>query len=165
MLHEVLNEDNKLHILPYISEDAMGYDNTPLPRIEQTVFYDTYMPGIQEVLESGYLEDGVKDYSEADKTPDLSKFKTFLASHFNEFRDRGLLLFSHGHVIRSLYKKLNNNSLIRIKRLIFEAYYDKGHSTQTALAKYFNINITSAYFLIREIKQNIKEIQYRYEEC
>jgi hypothetical protein len=53
----------------------------------------------------------------------------------------------------------------RIKRLIFEAYYDKGHSTQTALAKYFNINITSAYFLIREIKQNIKEIQYRYEEC
>lgn len=53
----------------------------------------------------------------------------------------------------------------RIKRIIFEAYYDQGHSTQTALAKYFNINITSAYFLIREIKQNIKSIQYRYEEC
>lgn len=53
----------------------------------------------------------------------------------------------------------------RIKRIIFEAYYDKGHSTQTALAKYFNINSTSAYFLIKEIKENIKSIQYRYEEC
>lgn len=53
----------------------------------------------------------------------------------------------------------------RIKRIIFEAYYDKGHSTQTALAKYFNINTTSAYFLIKEIKENIKSIQYRYEEC
>jgi hypothetical protein len=52
----------------------------------------------------------------------------------------------------------------RIKRIIFEAYYDKGHSTQTALAKYFNINTTSAFFLIKEIKQNIKEIQYRYKD-
>ncbi len=53
----------------------------------------------------------------------------------------------------------------RIKQIVFEAYYDKGHSTQTALAKYFNINSTSAYFLIKEIKENIKSIQYRYEEC
>ena len=52
----------------------------------------------------------------------------------------------------------------RIKKIIFEAYYDKGHSTQTALAKYFNINSTSAFFLIKEIKQNIKEIQYRYKD-
>ncbi len=52
----------------------------------------------------------------------------------------------------------------RIKRIIFEAYYDKGHSTQTALAKYFNINSTSAFFLIKEIKQNIKLIQYRYKD-
>lgn len=53
----------------------------------------------------------------------------------------------------------------RIKKIVFEAYYDKGHSTQTALAKYFNINSTSAYFLIKEIKENINQIQYRYEEC
>ena len=52
----------------------------------------------------------------------------------------------------------------RIKKIIFEAYYDKGHSTQTALAKYFDINSTSAFFLIKEIKQNIKEIQYRYKD-
>jgi hypothetical protein len=52
----------------------------------------------------------------------------------------------------------------RIKKIIFEAYYDKGHSTQTALAKYFDINSTSAFFLIKEIKQNIKLIQYRYKD-
>lgn len=51
-----------------------------------------------------------------------------------------------------------------VKRIIFEAYYDKGHNTQTALAKYFDINTTSAYLQIKEIKKNINEIQYRYEE-
>lgn len=51
-----------------------------------------------------------------------------------------------------------------VKKIIFEAYYDKGYSTQTALAKYFDINCTSAYYLIKEIKKNINEIQYRYEE-
>lgn len=66
---------------------------------------------------------------------------------------------------RAMVEIYRNNIDDRIKRIIFEAYYDKGHSTQTALAKYFNINSTSAYFLIKEIKENINEIQYRYEEC
>jgi hypothetical protein len=52
----------------------------------------------------------------------------------------------------------------RIKKIIFEAYYDKGYSTQTALAKYFKINNTSAYFLIKEIKENINQIKHKYEE-
>jgi len=70
------------------------------------------------------------------------------------------------HNFKKAMVEIYRNSLDdRIKKLIFEAYYDKGHSTQTALAQYFDINITSAYFLIREIKQNIKSIQYRYEEC
>jgi hypothetical protein len=70
------------------------------------------------------------------------------------------------HNFKKAMVEIYRNSLDdRIKRIIFEAYYDKGHSTQTALAQYFDINSTSAYFLIREIKQNIKEIQYRYEEC
>jgi hypothetical protein len=66
---------------------------------------------------------------------------------------------------KAMVEIYRNNLDDRIKRIIFEAYYDKGHSTQTALAQYFDINSTSAYFLIREIKQNIKQIQYRYEEC
>lgn len=66
---------------------------------------------------------------------------------------------------KAIIEIYRNQQHDRIKRIIFEAYYDKGHSTQTALAKYFNINSTSAYFLIKEIKENIKSIQYRYEEC
>ena len=65
---------------------------------------------------------------------------------------------------KAMVEIYRNNLDDRIKRIIFEAYYDKGHSTQTALAKYFNINSTSAFFLIKEIKQNIKEIQYRYKD-
>ena len=76
------------------------------------------------------------------------------------------LMIEERHNFKKAMVEIYRNNLDdRIKRIIFEAYYDKGHSTQTALAKYFNINITSAYFLIREIKQNIKSIQYRYEEC
>ena len=76
------------------------------------------------------------------------------------------LMIEERHNFKKAMVEIYRNNLDdRIKRIIFEAYYDQGHSTQTALAKYFNINITSAYFLIREIKQNIKSIQYRYEEC
>ena len=109
MLGNSLNDDNKIHILPYISENAIGQDNVPLPRVEQSVFYETYMSGIQDFLEDMYLEDKA-DYSLSDKTPNLSKFNAFLASNFDTFRDRGLLLFSHGHVIRSLYKNLNQKN-------------------------------------------------------
>jgi len=66
---------------------------------------------------------------------------------------------------KAIIEIYRNNIDDRIKKLIFEAYYDKGYSTQTALAKYFDINTTSAYFLIKEIKENVKQIQYRYEEC
>jgi hypothetical protein len=70
------------------------------------------------------------------------------------------------HNFKKAMVEIYRNSLDdRIKKIIFEAYYDKGYSTQTALAKYFGINSTSAYFLIKEIKENINQIQYRYEEC
>lgn len=70
--------------------------------------------------------------------------------------------YNYKKAMVEIYRKEQTD---RIKRIVFEAYYDKGYSTQTALAKYFNINNTSAYFLIKEIKKNINEIQYRYEEC
>lgn len=69
--------------------------------------------------------------------------------------------YNHKKGLIEIYRKQQKD---RIKRIVFEAYYDKGHSTQTALAKYFDINNTSAYFLIKEIKEKINEIQYRYEE-
>jgi broad specificity phosphatase PhoE len=121
MLGNSLNNDNKIHILPYISEsgprlnmggrEGLGYDNIPLPLTRQREFYTLYMPGILNILdrENLYLDnksDYKSDYSLKDKTPNLAEFKKFLASNFNKFIDRGLLLFSHGNVIRSLYTSL-----------------------------------------------------------
>ena len=50
-----------------------------------------------------------------------------------------------------------------VHRIVFEAYIDKGYITARAMAKYFDIPVTSAHYLIKEIKQNLKELQYRYE--
>ena len=51
----------------------------------------------------------------------------------------------------------------KIQLIVFEAYIDKGYTTSRAMATYFNITNTSAYYLIKELKQNINKLQYRYE--
>lgn len=50
-----------------------------------------------------------------------------------------------------------------VQRIVFEAYIDKGYTTSRALAIYFGITHTSAYYLIKELKQNLNKLQYRYE--
>ena len=50
-----------------------------------------------------------------------------------------------------------------VHRIVFEAYIDKGYTTARAMAKYFDIPVTSAHYLIKEIKQNLRKLQYRYE--
>lgn len=50
-----------------------------------------------------------------------------------------------------------------VQRIVFEAYIDKGYTTSRGLAIYFGITHTSAYYLIKELKQNLKNLQYRYE--
>lgn len=51
----------------------------------------------------------------------------------------------------------------QVQRIVFEAYIDKGYTTSRGLAIYFGITHTSAYYLIKELKQNLKNLQYRYE--
>jgi hypothetical protein len=51
----------------------------------------------------------------------------------------------------------------QVQRIVFEAYIDKGYITSRALATYFGITHTSAYYLIKELKQNLNKLQYRYE--
>jgi len=50
-----------------------------------------------------------------------------------------------------------------VQRIVFEAYIDKGYTTSRGLAIYFGITHTSAYYLIKELKQNLNNLQYRYE--
>jgi len=51
----------------------------------------------------------------------------------------------------------------QVQKIVFEAYIDKGYITSRALATYFDITHTSAYYLIKDLKQNINKLQYRYE--
>lgn len=50
-----------------------------------------------------------------------------------------------------------------IQRVTFECYYDKGYNSARSLSKYFGISTTSAHYMLRDIKQKIREIQYSYE--
>jgi len=46
----------------------------------------------------------------------------------------------------------------RVKRRVFEVYFDKGENTCRKMAEYFNISIKSAMDLIREMKEDLKQI-------
>jgi hypothetical protein len=51
----------------------------------------------------------------------------------------------------------------QVQKIVLEAYIDKGYITSRSLATYFGITHTSAYYLIKELKQNLKKLQHRYE--
>lgn len=68
--------------------------------------------------------------------------------------------YSHQKAIIEIYRaQIEDN----VHRIVFEAYIDKGYTTARAMAKYFGITVTSAHYLIKEIKQNLNSLQYRYE--
>ena len=46
----------------------------------------------------------------------------------------------------------------RVKRRVFEVYFDKEQNTCRKMAQYFNIDTKSAMHLIREMKEDLKQI-------
>lgn len=50
-----------------------------------------------------------------------------------------------------------------LEKAKFEAYFDKGFNTARSLAKHCNIPVTSAHYIIKDIKLKIRQIQYSYE--
>ncbi len=64
---------------------------------------------------------------------------------------------------KSIIEIYRNNIDDNVHRIVFEAYIDKGYTTARAMAKYFDIPVTSAHYLIKEIKQKLNSLQYRYE--
>jgi len=51
-----------------------------------------------------------------------------------------------------------------IQKTIFEAYIDKGYNTARSMAKYFDITTTSAHYIIKDLKHELNELQYSYED-
>ena len=66
---------------------------------------------------------------------------------------------THKGLIEIYRSQIDDN----VHRIVFEAYIDKGYTTARGMAKYFGIPVTSAHYLITEIKQNLRKLQYRYE--
>jgi hypothetical protein len=52
----------------------------------------------------------------------------------------------------------------RVSQIVLSAYVDKGYNTARAMAKYFDIPVTSAHYMISDIKQKLREIQYKYDK-
>lgn len=69
-------------------------------------------------------------------------------------------LYSFHKAIIEIYR---SEIVDQVQRIVFEAYIDKGYITSRSLATYFGITHTSAYYLIKELKQKLNKLQYRYE--
>ncbi len=68
--------------------------------------------------------------------------------------------FNNQRAYIEIYRDQITDTLEKTK---FEAYFDKGFNTARSLAKHFNIPTTSAHYIIKDIKQKIRKIQYSYE--
>lgn len=64
---------------------------------------------------------------------------------------------------RSCIEIYRNTIQDRIKLIIFEAYYDKGFTTNRAMGKYFNLPFTTCHYWIKEIKEDLKRIKLENE--
>lgn len=56
-----------------------------------------------------------------------------------------------------------SNCKDRVSQIVLSAYVDKGYNTARAMAKYFDIPVSSAHYMIKDIKQKLREIQYKYD--
>jgi hypothetical protein len=50
-----------------------------------------------------------------------------------------------------------------VEKRIAEVYFDDKKQTAEAMADFFNVSRTSAHYMIRDLKQKIRKIQYCYE--
>jgi hypothetical protein len=50
-----------------------------------------------------------------------------------------------------------------VEKRIAQVYFDDKKQTAEAMAEYFNVSRTSAHYMIRDLKQKIRKIQYCYE--
>jgi hypothetical protein len=69
-------------------------------------------------------------------------------------------IYSFNKALIEIYR---NEITDKVQLIVYEAYIDRGYITAKSMAIYFGITTTSAYYMIKDIKQNLNELQYRYE--
>lgn len=135
-----------LHVIN-INEDAESQDQVKsylLNTIKYQILWNTSISYKDDRVNSMEYEDNDQEDDEQDL-------------HAKILEDK---MYSTQKAIIEIYRSQIQDN---VHRIVFEAYIDKRYTTARSMAKYFDIPVTSAHYLIREIKQNLKQLQYRYE--
>ena len=135
-----------LHVIN-INEDAQSQDQVKsylLNTIKYQILWNTSLSHKDDRVNSMEYEDNDQEDDEQDLNAKILEDKMYSTQ-------KGII-----EIYRS---QIQDN----VHKIVFEAYIDKGYTTARSMAKYFDIPVTSAHYLIREIKQNLKQLQYRYE--
>lgn len=135
-----------LHVLT-INEDADSEDQVKsylLNTIKYQILWNTSLSHKDDRVNSMEYEDNDQEDDEQDLQAKILEDKIY-STH------KGLIEIYRSEISDHVHK------------VVFEAYIDKGYTTARSMAKYFDIPVTSAHYLIKEIKQNLRKLQYRYE--
>jgi DNA-directed RNA polymerase specialized sigma subunit len=71
-----------------------------------------------------------------------------------------LMIGDYNHIDNEILKmdiEDFRSSLDRLEKIVFDCYYYKGLTKKKELAEHFNIDVTSAWFLIRDLKDKFKK--------
>jgi hypothetical protein len=114
-----------------------------LNTIKFQIIWDTSISHKQDDIRSQeYIVTDIEDEDEVSRKIEIE----------NRFNNQRAFVEIYRHKITDILDKAK-----------FEAYFDKGFNTARSLAKHFNIPVTSAHYIIKDIKQKIRQIQYSYE--
>jgi len=135
-----------LHVLT-INEDTTSEDKVKsflLNTIKYQILWNTSLSHKHDRLNS-------MEYEPSEQLDDEDDLKHKIQDDLIYSTQKGIIEIYRSDIVDNVHK------------IVFEAYIDKGYTTARSMAKYFDIPVTSAHYLIKEIKQNLREIQYRYE--
>jgi len=134
-----------LHVLTIDTEntDENSVKSYLLNTIKCQIIWDTSISHKQDDIKS--VEYQVTDIEDDDEVTRKIEIE-------NKFNNQRAFVEIYRHQITDILDKAK-----------FEAYFDKGFNTARSLAKHFNIPVTSAHYIIKEIKHRIRQIQYSYE--
>lgn len=135
-----------LHVLTIDTEktDTNSVKSYLLNTIKFQIIWDTSLSHKQDDIKSQeYLATDIEEDDEVNR-------KIEIENRYNKQR-----------AFIEVYRNQITDILEKAK---FEAYFDKGFNTARSLAKHFGIPTTSAHYIITDIKQKIRKIQYSYEK-
>ena len=134
-----------LHVLtiPDAKTDENSVKSYLLNTIKYQIIWNTSLSHKQDDINSQYPD--LLDEPEDDEILEKIRFE-------NEFNFKMWCI-----------QKYRDEITNPVEKQIAKVYFDLKKQTAEAMADYFNVSRTSAHYMIRDLKQKIKKIQYSYE--